>query len=370
VPERKEEVRLEEGDFLDRLYEAAAIPELWPDVLDGMNSLFGVAASVLFGIQGADVRWATSPNFVETAQEYLRRGYMGRDNRTARLLQAQHTGFVRDLDVFDIEEWEADPIRRELFVPRGYGWGVATSVQMCTGDLLIVHSERRLEDGPPSDEAVRYMDQLRPHIARSVLMSRRLAFQQVSAATQALQIVRLAAAVLDGRGQLIAANTLFEAQDSSVVQVRTERLVLAQRAADERFVNVLNAFRNGKNTASIQSIPLPATETFGGAVLHCYPVRRQARDLFSGAAVILLLTPLKTRDVPHVDVVQALFDLTPAEARVAQSIGQGASLEEHAVQHGVSHATVRTQLKAIFQKTGLHRQSDLAGLLQAIAPPG
>jgi len=55
--------------------------------------------------------------------------------------------------------------------------------------------------------------------------------------------------------------------------------------------------------------------------------------------------------------------LTPAEARIALGIARGDALAAIAKAHGISIATVRTQLKSVFAKTGTHRQAQLVALL-------
>lgn len=358
----------EESEFLDRLYEAAAIPELWPDVLDRLNRVAGLAASVLLGIRGADVRWAGSESFLETGKAYMAGGYIGHDERTVRLMRADHAGFLRDLDVFTLEEWEADPIRRDLLVPAGFGWGIATNIAPPTGEILIVHGERRLEDGPPGDEVVRQLDALRPHLARAALLSRRLSFERMSAAAMALEVVGIPAAILDAQGRTLAANGLLEALAPAMVQFRSARIALGNAQADARLETVLGALAAGPATSAIQSMPVPAMLGHPAAVMHFYPIRRQARDIFGTASTILLVTPVGPRDVPQPGIIQGLFDLTAAEARVARAIGQGMTAEDVSRANGVSLATVRTQLRAVFDKTGLNRQVELAALLQGLAP--
>ena len=67
--------------------------------------------------------------------------------------------------------------------------------------------------------------------------------------------------------------------------------------------------------------------------------------------------------VPSSDLVQRLFALAPAEARVATLIGSGLSPRQAAKNLGISEETVRTTLKRVFTKVGVSRQSELAVLL-------
>jgi DNA-binding CsgD family transcriptional regulator len=57
--------------------------------------------------------------------------------------------------------------------------------------------------------------------------------------------------------------------------------------------------------------------------------------------------------------LQTRFDLTPAEARLVVHLVTGTSLKSSAKALGVSHETVRRQVKSVFRKTGTHRQSEL-----------
>ncbi|WP_416408816.1 helix-turn-helix transcriptional regulator [Agrobacterium rosae] len=64
--------------------------------------------------------------------------------------------------------------------------------------------------------------------------------------------------------------------------------------------------------------------------------------------------------------MQGLFDLSAAEARVAQFISTGKDIPSVAQQLAVSTETIRTHVKSIFRKTGTSRQSELAALLSSI----
>lgn len=65
----------------------------------------------------------------------------------------------------------------------------------------------------------------------------------------------------------------------------------------------------------------------------------------------------------------ALFDLTPTETRVLELIGAGRSNAEIATALGVAVSTVHTHVLKTFSKTGVHRRSELTGLLAAFSPP-
>lgn len=355
-------------DLVDRIYEAGAMPDLWPNVLEELGKVGSVSGTLLFAVRDGAVHWTSSPGLHEMSKGYFEAGYPGRDDRTARLLAYDHPGFVTDLDVFTREDWEADPIRREYFVPRGFGWGVATGIKIPTGDLLIFHGERRLEDGPVEREVVARLDLLRPHLARAALMSARIAFERAQGAVAALEMVGIPAAVLGARGAEIATNSLLEVLSPDVVQSRPTRLCLANPRADLMLTQALEAVEAGYHEGPARSIAIPAHEGRPAMVAHVLPIRASARQVFTGAAAVLLITPVTLRELPDFAVIQGLFDLTPAEARIARALGGGMTIGQIASTTGASAATVRNQVQAVFGKTGVHRQADLVGLLQGLLP--
>jgi DNA-binding CsgD family transcriptional regulator len=97
--------------------------------------------------------------------------------------------------------------------------------------------------------------------------------------------------------------------------------------------------------------------------LHLLPVRRHARDIFSGAAHIFVVTSVTNPKAPAAHILHGLFDLSPAEARVAQKIVEGSSIEDIAAANNLSRETIRSQLKSVLTKTGTSRQAELVGLL-------
>ncbi len=104
-------------------------------------------------------------------------------------------------------------------------------------------------------------------------------------------------------------------------------------------------------------------------ILHLLPIHGAAHDVFSRATSLLVVTPVDRGAVPTAKVLQGLFDLTPAEARVARGISEAQTVEGLALSAGVSVETVRSQLKAVLSKTGLSRQQELINLLAGTMLP-
>ena len=118
----------------------------------------------------------------------------------------------------------------------------------------------------------------------------------------------------------------------------------------------------------MRSLPIPAQGDGTPAVLHVVPIRRAAHDLFTGSSAILVLSKPSSSATEATPLLQALFDLTPAEAAIAARIAAGETVERIALAAGKSVATVRNQLQSVLDKTGCRRQVDLARLLAQLVP--
>jgi DNA-binding CsgD family transcriptional regulator len=79
------------------------------------------------------------------------------------------------------------------------------------------------------------------------------------------------------------------------------------------------------------------------------------------AALIFLSD--QTRGTPHAEALGTLYGLTPAEARLVCGLMDGLTLQEYADAKKIAVASVRTQLKSVFAKTGVNRQSALMRLI-------
>lgn len=347
-------------DLIDRIYEAGAVPELWLGVLDDVTRIADGIGSVLWVTTQS--RWIVSPSIEQTMIDYVASGLAADNPRTGSLISTTQAGFITDHDAFAHEEMIALSVYRDFFIPRGGGLGVATTIPTPSGDVIVLHAERRFANGPLARENVRRLDDLRPHFARAALLSARLSLQRAQAATAALEAVGLPAAILGHAGRIVSANALFASLVPNVVQDRRARMALVNPAADRLLDEAIAAPKSAG--AAIRSIPVVATADQPPQIVHLVPVRRSAHDIFTGATTIVVVTPVVVKEVPTAEVVQALFDLTPAEARVAREIGNGRSAAEIAVKSAVQIETVRTQIKAVLGKTGLHRQAELVALLQ------
>jgi DNA-binding CsgD family transcriptional regulator len=354
--------------LIDRIYECSFLPELWPDVLDQLAQIADARGGFLFAANKEVLNWTASASLWAGMELFVSGHFYTRGQRARRAIAARHAGFLREQDVYTDEELEADPIYRDLLWPAGLGWCAATLIPVPTGDVLFLSVEREHARGPVDSSSVRQLDELRPHLARSALMSARLHLERARVASETLALIGLPALVFDSQGKVLAANHLIEALTEHVRWHAQDRVSLKDSSADALFRQAVEAL-NIINVAPVCSFAVRGAAANAAMVAHIIPIRRSARDIFVRWAGVLVITPVTLPQAPPVELVQSLFDLTPAEARVARNLAAGETVEKIASNGGVSLNTVRTQVRGVLEKTGCRRQAEVVALLGGISVP-
>lgn len=103
-------------------------------------------------------------------------------------------------------------------------------------------------------------------------------------------------------------------------------------------------------------------------ILHVLPIEpNPVAALHAGRAMIIIVDPERQPE-PPATLLRRLYGLTRSEAQVALLVMRGEGLAPIAEALAVSRNTVKTHLRHVFDKTGVHRQAELVRLLSTIDP--
>jgi DNA-binding CsgD family transcriptional regulator len=205
-----------------------------------------------------------------------------------------------------------------------------------------------------------------PAISVEAVIVGRLGLEWACAALDAYSLIGLPAAILSRSHRLAAANELMKKLIPQVVQDRPSRIGLSDRGADAKLAESLEQMPS-RPTGQACPVAIPATHELPARIVHVIPVRKTANVMFAAAACMLVITAVARPKIASAGLLADLFDLTPAEARVAHGIAAGKTVNEVANEAGLAATTVRQQLKSVFGKTGVSRQADLVGILSGSA---
>lgn len=360
---------MEQSELVDKIYEAALIPEKWENVAGLINTVIGTRGGVIFTQSEFRTSFIATPEGAEYFQRFVDEGWDRFNTRRERANRLAHAGFLTDLDVFEEQEIANEPLYRDFLYPIGLGWSVGTHITTPDGDTIAASFDGNFSSGPISRDKVDWLDAIRPHLARALSMTARFHLQTANNIAEGLGAVGLASCVLNAHGKIITANKLMHTVVPTVVLDRRDGLALRHKSSDGLLKSALGKMSAIGGTSEVMSIPVPAFEDDEACIVHIIPIRREGRDLFPSGLFILAISRLASAAVPDAAILRGLFDLTPAEAKVARFAAGGVAPKDIGALSGMKLNTVKVHLKAIYAKTGIDHHSALVRLLSGMPMP-
>ncbi len=174
-------------------------------------------------------------------------------------------------------------------------------------------------------------------------------------------------ALLGERGEVVHANGAMRALEAlGVFALGPRAIVFAQREASLAF-----AQRLGDREAKAEGTTFVARDPSGN---HALVIRIIASSCDSQSTLrsgtIVLATDPDSRTIGNRRLFEIALGLSRAEAGVAVALLEGLDAKQVSERLHVSHETVRTHLKRIFEKTRTRRQAELLLVLLQVARVG
>jgi DNA-binding CsgD family transcriptional regulator len=351
---------------IDRMYEAAAYPELWPKALGSFaNALGGFGGSIVgFGADEKLISYV-SPESVEIAAAYARGGWADHNFRIqlGAPLMRRGRSFIHERMVLDRQAIDRQRIQNEFL--NAFQMRSFIAFEFMPGEIggCVERGTAEVEDWE-----IRELERASHHLKRigAIASARGAMFAQ--GIETGLDHLRAGAILLDRRGRIVSMN-------ARAASIRDRVFAIQSRQLSPRDTEMAGAF--GRMLRGVSAAGHPHEIGPDAAIrLRCAdgssflaraaPLVGPAIDIFMRARILLLLTPLQGAGFESVDRLRNVFGLTRAEARLAGCLAAGDDLASAAVRLGVSQGTLRGALKAIFRKTGAKRQAELVGLLTRI----
>lgn len=360
-----------DDDLLDLIYGAAVEPELWVTAMERFADRIGGTSSWLSRLNLAD---ATGPGIVARVDPVMPNLYVNHFaalNPLARVEDAAAYKRSWSLRILTDEDWMA----KEALTATEY-----------YNDFLRpqdIHSTMMIRLGLDGDE-VSALSVNRPggrgqfdatdlevaaayhaHLVRAFRLGGALATLELTGRDMADALDRSNHGVLllEPDGRLRHANAAAQALFAGCAALRLVAGRLGAMAPDsERRLTALIARAaspddgdrsGGSMTLPVAGRDLPLTITVS-------PLRAPRLTLFDRppGVLVMIADPNPAASVSEAGL-RDRFGLTLAETRVALGLLAGRTSREIAERSGVSVHTVRNQLRSLFEKTGVTRQSEL-----------
>jgi len=191
--------------------------------------------------------------------------------------------------------------------------------------------------------------------------------QERSIGLLALDGIPAGVIVIDGDGRVRWLNRAAEdlLQQDDGLMSRDGRLQAARPAESAKLARLIaGAVGGAKSPASAGGMLVARRRGRPWLSLSVTPLGPRTSGLDEPLALILVSDPAAR--VLSEAALAELFGLSPAERRLAAALMSGQTLTQCAVGFGVEISTVRTQLRAILEKVGVSRQTDLLRVLAGV----
>ncbi|QRM31159.1 helix-turn-helix transcriptional regulator [Microvirga sp. VF16] len=351
----------------DAFYEAAIVPELWGRALDLASAAWGADGGILLSYANSLGGLIHSDALEEFCTRFFDEDWEARDVRTQRGIPLARKGkeIVTDADLVTADELRKLPLYSEFLPSVGFGWFAGTILMESGGANIALSLHRRAKREPFSKDDLSLLRHDLPHVRRAARLASKARLSYAEGLVDGLERFTCGAILIDWLGRVIRLNGRAEAYLGEHLQIVSSRLRSPEREANKALQDLITACTrsmigeqdDGPNSALLhRANGLPF-------LLHSYPVARAACDIFQGARAILLITdPTEDRTLA-LTTVREIFQLTPAELRVASALLKGLDTQQIANENEVGTQTVRYHLKSIFAKTGTNHQAQLVSLL-------
>ncbi|MBZ9967808.1 helix-turn-helix transcriptional regulator [Mesorhizobium sp. BR1-1-2] len=359
-----------------QIYEAAYDQERWLGAITGLRDLFGGSRSCIVRVSPETLDAVASdldPEFnSQKGIEAMLRDPLAAASAALPLGAVNRWPLTSDETAFRRRELWQDWMR-----PRDMYQGLVCNLLASSGAhwLLDIHRGSR-QDAFRTDD-IDLLQKIVPHVMRAGQIGRSL--ENTSALASAFSHLPFGVFLVNGHQQIEQMNEAAEAMlapPDSPLRLNGGTIVASDlRDAQElqRLVADACSLKDGVMPGTGGTLVVPSDQKrseLTRLVLSVAPfVDARAYGLASERCAVIMVTEVARRISDGFEThVRGLFNLTPAEARLAAALASGRTLKEAAESSNITVKTCRTYLERIFSKTRTHQQSELVALLKSTEP--
>ena len=359
------------GDFAsltDAFMTAAVDPSRWDTAMDAAAKATGSFGAILVPIRGRTPALPTSASMQAVMDNYFCDGWAQHDERYRCLPVFMQKGVATEFDFTTPEEMARSAYYQELLRPYGLRW--FAGVKVGDGeDVWGLSLQRSAEQGPFSPRELQRLAQLSRCLAGAAELAGAFGSARLEAALDAFEVSRMAVAMIDRSGEVLRLNRLAERLLGPDLQIVRRRIVSSSRDATCALDRALSELLWSRGPNAFQP-PVVLPRRIGRQII-AYPSRLSSAvsEAFAFCQGLVVFVDLETRANLIAGDLRRVFNLTTAEARLADCLLREESLKAAAESLSVAISTARNQLKAIYQKTSTHSQGQLIALIARLGTP-
>ncbi len=370
-------------DVYDQLvatfYDAAVGRGSWSAAMQPLAREFNLWGVQVLGIdkQSCSLLFSheAGPTPPQATLDYLRR-YHAINPHIAPAMSLPVGEWMHSHELFDDATVARHPFYQEFMIPHGARYLSGTKLYEDSLALVLFGALRGVSQQPLNHADMEVLDRIKLHLIRAMQNYVYLGstFGEPGAAKRLLNHFQYPMFLVDEQRHVRFRNGLADdlLKSGDYLQEKAGILTCRDPECDAALLTVIRSLDLGAKTPlrALPSRKFARLKRPNGAPVGLFAVAIRPETTLGafGQQPVALLIFHNPREQAELDgfIVAEMFDLSPAEAKVAVALARGKSPDEIAAAGRIAISTVRAQIKSIFAKTGVSRQSELVALLRGM----
>lgn len=371
VADRRTNMAIDERtlEVIQSFYDSAMDETRWGSALEALLGFTGSQAAtfwVLKASPGPELATFRFLNFDPAGMQYYLDHMAGIDPTNQYLVTHPDEPIVHDGLV--ISDWDKD---RNAYYDWHLGlddtrYRMVGQVHPAPGTQAGVAMHRRRKVGRYESNDIERFAFVHRHLAQALAIGFRLGTLGTMQKCTAELLDRSPAAILllDDRGRIVLLNRSAQAleADGDGIQFIKDGIVLQRKQDNDRLQALITQACTAAPAGQAMRAARPSGKRAYAILVGPVSARDSALSAVQPAVCVVITDP--DRATPYLKQrLRAVYGLTEAEARLAVLLAAGQKLRGAATSLGITYATSRTRLTAIFEKTDARTQHELVALL-------
>lgn len=351
------------------VYDAALDPSATDHSLQQILTFANASAGSLLRVSSqGDLLELTARNHSPAAQAAYSAHYHSLDPGVESLVSSRPGQWIMDTDTFDPRQTAHREYVYDFCFQHDIRWAAGVKVHQDAEQFTILSLQRGHTTPSFRESGAQALGLLLPHVHRAAELKARLgtAFDQRGVITAMLDRLAAPTFAVTTQGLVVFANRAAEELLAAGTTFKVQAMRLTSN--DDRLSAGLKAaIRRACNSPATGSAFMAGAQGSDTQQIHVTPITpRLAESSFRPEPLAMVLISDTASSAPDALTVQALLDLTPSQAQVAAGLAAGETLAVIAARMSVTLNTVRTHLARVFERTGVHTQSQLVALARSL----
>ena len=364
------------SETLGYLYEAAIDSSQWQAFVQHIAHAMNAKSAMirLVDPHRSEVSFSAFYNFDPWFDKQYAHHFVNVDPILQKLRELPKNQIVQSSDQIDYNALQKTEYYNDYLMPQENHFLAGGLITNSTNQQIFLGVQRTKTQQSFDQLDLNYLQQLIPHIQRSFGLYADMEKNKLKefASNNALENLGVGLFTLDLNGRITYSNGQAEAllQESTHLFVSKGRL-RASDAGEDAKIAATSAEASSTPEFSLQpfakAIRLKASDNKCPELYLIVTSQENSHNalvgLFGDRFLLVFIGRLAEQRLINYQIIAHLFKLTPAESELAAAITQGISLNDYCEKVGVSKNTGRSQLKAVFHKTGVNSQAALVAKL-------